>query len=51
MANFTHGYMVVIKTAERLKSKFNLSYVGTELILYAIYIHQANASNQEYDQN
>ena len=27
---------MVIKAAERFKSKFNLSYIGTELILYAI---------------
>ncbi len=58
MANLTHGYMVVLKTAERLKSKFNLSYVGTELILYAIlstpkcdacaYLNKFGATNENY---
>lgn len=58
MANFTHGYFTVIKTAERLKSKFNLSYVGTELILYAIlstpkcdacaYLNKFGATNENY---
>lgn len=36
MTNYTQGYFVVLQTAERLKEKYNLSYVGTELILYAI---------------
>ncbi len=36
MANYTQGYYVVLKTAERIKTKFNLSYIGTELVLYAI---------------
>ena len=58
MANFTHGYFTVIKTAERLQSKFNLSYVGTELILYAIlstpkcdacaYLNKFGATNENY---
>lgn len=58
MANFTQGYLVVLKTAERLKSKFNLSYVGTELILYAIlstpkcdacaYLNKFGATNENY---
>ncbi len=36
MANYTQGYYVVLKTAERIKAKFNLTYIGTELVLYAI---------------
>ncbi len=58
MAKFTQGYSVVIKTAEKLKSKFNLSYVGTELILYAIlstpkcdactYLNKFGATNDKY---
>jgi len=36
MANYTQVYFVVLKTAERLKAKFNLSYIGTELVLYSI---------------
>ena len=58
MANFTQSYLVVLKTAERLKSKFNLSYVGTELILYAIlstpkcdactYLNKFGATNENY---
>ncbi|MBQ3235208.1 MAG: ATP-dependent Clp protease ATP-binding subunit [Clostridia bacterium] len=36
MANYTQGYFMVLKTAENLQSKFNISYVGTELVLYAI---------------
>lgn len=58
MANFTHGYFTVIKTAERLQSKFNLSYVGTELVLYAIlstpkcdacaYLNKFGATHENY---
>ena len=36
MANYTQGYCAVFKTAERIKAKFNLTYIGTELVLYAI---------------
>ncbi|MBO7215219.1 MAG: ATP-dependent Clp protease ATP-binding subunit, partial [Clostridia bacterium] len=36
MADYTQGYFLVIKTAENLQAKFNISYIGTELILYAI---------------
>ena len=58
MANFTRGYLVVLKTAERYKQKFNLSYVGTELILYAIlntpkcdacaYLNRFGATNENF---
>ena len=36
MANYTQGYFMVLKTAENLQAKFDIKYVGTELILYAI---------------
>ena len=36
MANYTQGYFMVLKTAENLQAKYNVSYLGTELILYAI---------------
>ncbi len=58
MANFTRGYFVVLKTAERFKEKFNLSYIGTELVLYAIlntpkcdacaYLNKFGATNENY---
>ena len=58
MTNLTHAYLMVIKTAERFKSKFNLSYIGTELILYAIlsnpkcdacaYLNKFGATNENY---
>lgn len=36
MTNYTQGYHVVLKTAERIRAKFNLTYIGTEIVLYAI---------------
>ncbi len=36
MSNYTQGYFMVLKTAENLQVKYNVSYLGTELILYAI---------------
>ncbi len=36
MLNYTETCLVVLKTAERTKAKFNLTYIGTELVLYAI---------------
>ena len=58
MANYTQVYFVVIKTAERLKAKFNLSYVGTELLLYSIlstpkcdacqYLNKFGATKENY---
>ena len=58
MANYTRGYLVVLKTAERFKEKFNLSYIGTELILYAIlntpkcdacaYLNEFGATKENY---
>ena len=36
MAMLTEGYAVVFKTAASLQKKYNLSYIGTEVILYAI---------------
>ena len=58
MAKFTESYLLVLKTADKLKTKFNLSYVGTELLLYAIlstpkcdactYLNKFGATNENY---
>ena len=55
---YTEGYYKVIKTCERLRLKFNLSYVGTELILYSIlltpnieafdYLNEFGATNENF---
>jgi ATP-dependent Clp protease ATP-binding subunit ClpA len=58
MTDYTKGYFLVMQTAERLKEKFNLTYVGTELILYAIlntpkcdacaYLNEFGATKENY---
>ena len=58
MAKFTHGYTVVIDTAANIQKKFNLSYIGTEVILYAIlnipncdacqYLNKFGATKENY---
>lgn len=58
MAKYTQGYAVVFDVAAGIQKKFNLSYIGTEVILYAIlnipkcdacqYLNKFGATKENY---